>query len=265
MASYEWDEDKRIMVPSSNGICSDITDNELMNILKTTSQYSDWPDSLKILHKKYSNFGYGGKFNRNSKKAQMVSFLVAHPKIALNRHQLEIVCSHLLPNINIGDIIQSVNKTYQNGLMRIRFYGTALYGFPFVRYDDSKIKSRDENLTSDKISSSTSYIRELGWHMMNDKLEKGHKNPNKPLDDSNVVMQPHCINAAYRDKYIFDDNGLPRIPNPSKLNENTDSIFNNDTELVALTISLMKACERKHIDLNDSHVKQAIKDEGYDL
>lgn len=40
------------MVPSSNGICSDITDNELMNILKTTSQYSDWPDSLKILHKK---------------------------------------------------------------------------------------------------------------------------------------------------------------------------------------------------------------------
>lgn len=43
------------------------------------------------------------------------------------------------------------------------------------------------------------------------------------------------------------------------------SIFNNDTELVALTISLMKACERKHIDLNDSHVKQAIKDEGYDL
>ena len=48
-------------------------------------------------------------------------------------------------------------------------------------------------------------------------------------------------------------------------NENTDSIFNNDTELVALTISLMKAFERKHIDLNDSHVKQVIKDEGYDL
>lgn len=64
---------------------------------------------------------------------------------------------------------------------------------------------------------------------------------------------------------FFDDNGLPRIPNPSKLIENTDSIFNNDTELVALTISLMKACERKHIDLNDSHVKQVIKDEGYDL
>lgn len=90
MASYEWDEDKRIMIPSNNGICSDITDNELMNILKATSQYSDWPDSLKILHKKYSNFGYGGKFNRNSKKAQMVSFLVAHPKIALNEFQAAI-------------------------------------------------------------------------------------------------------------------------------------------------------------------------------
>lgn len=259
------DSDNRMVETDnqSNALSHTITDDELNALLSSYDADSGWNDSMIALHANHPQLGYGGKYNRNNRGHVMVAFLTSHPSIALNRSQLLIVYQVLFNTDDTPDVIQYVNKCDQKGLMRVIFPTgghNTLYGFPIIAFDGSKVMKRTENLSSSKINESTAYIRDLGKHMMEDNLEKGHMNPNKPLYDDNVVMQPHCINAAYRDKYIFDKNGLPQVPNPSQVVNNPDYYTNGDKILLAaLTKSFMQACENNGINLDDDNIKNSIR------
>ena len=49
------------------------------------------------------------------------------------------------------------------------------------------------------------------------KLEKGHKDPSLPLDETNIIPQCTLCNKAYKDNFMFDDNGYVKAINNAKI------------------------------------------------
>lgn len=253
----------------SNAISHTITDMELETILAGTVKYTDWPGSLKALHSSHPNMRLGGDFNKKAGYAHIIAFLVSNPSIALNRSQLLRAYQHIMDDDRNVDVIQYVNKCDQRGLRRITYPlkgRNTVYGFPVLQYDGSKLMKRERTLTDDEVNGNTAYIRDLGRRMMTEPLEEGHRNPYKPLNADNLVMQPHSLNAAYKDKYIFNVDGLPSVPNPTRLIENPNYYTDGDDDLLAaLAIASMKACADKGIDLDDANLISKLKEQGYQI
>lgn len=58
----------------------------------------------------------------------------------------------------------------------------------------------------------------LHWPKTKTKLQKAHKNPEKPLDRGNIIPQCQKCNRADRNKWIYDDKGrVIRLADPSVL------------------------------------------------
>jgi len=52
------------------------------------------------------------------------------------------------------------------------------------------------------------------------KLEKGHKDPSLPLDETNIIPQCSLCNKAYKDNFMFDNNGYVKaINNPEVIKQ----------------------------------------------
>lgn len=58
------------------------------------------------------------------------------------------------------------------------------------------------------------------------KLQQGHKDPNKPLEQGNTIPQcQYCNRDYYKDNFVFDDNGYPsKINNPNFVLRSTDDV-----------------------------------------
>lgn len=59
-------------------------------------------------------------------------------------------------------------------------------------------------------------------------LQKGHKNPNKPLEIGNIIPQCQFCNRQDRDYFIFNDKGrVIAINNPTFILKSTTSVQKN--------------------------------------
>lgn len=125
-----------------------------------------------------------------------------------------------------GDAIQWANKTERLGIRLDKTSGGALgYGFAELTFSDKYLTMSQDHTTEEGREASLARTRRLLRAMADGKFEKGHKDPRLALTDENLVMQPYEINRSYRDRYIFDDNGLPRVPNPAKFIEDPESYY----------------------------------------
>lgn len=195
------------------------SDDLLMNQLNNTSSYDDWLDDFKKQKSVTPDFGYGGTVTeriRRTARFQILNFLYAHRGYAYSRIQLDKIQKVLCDSEKLStDVIQSVNKTDQNGMARFAFTwsGKQWYCIPVIAFTDEKMNIRHTNIDSD-IDAATATQRRKFFAWANGQFERGHKDPRKPLNDSNLVMQPADINGSRRDRYIFDDDGLPYAHNP---------------------------------------------------
>ena len=208
------------------------SDDILRTQLDSISSYSDWFEDFKTQKKLTPDFGYGGVLTARSKRTarfQLINFLYGHREFAYSRTQFDLIQHQLCDEKNIStDVIQAVNKTDQNGMARFSFSwnGKQWYCLPVIAFTDEKLNIRKTNINSDVDASTESQRKKyLSW--ANGQFERGHKDPRKPLDDENLVMQPADINGSRRDRYIFDDDGLPYSHNP-------DFCLKNPSELMKM-------------------------------
>lgn len=70
-------------------------------------------------------------------------------------------------------------------------------------------------------------------------LEKGHMDPNRPLDGGNTIPQCQLCNKAYRDRFCFDGNGrVTRLNDPS-------FILSHPPEFIARVYELIRESMNK--------------------
>lgn len=75
------------------------------------------------------------------------------------------------------------------------------------------------------------------------KLQRGHKDPNKPLELGNILPQcQYCNRDFFKDNFVFDDNGYPSaINNPAYVLRSTDKVQREMMELIKNNIQENKA------------------------
>ena len=208
------------------------TDELLKQQLDNAVSYDDWLDDFKKQKTVTPDFGYGGTITERTKmtaRFQILNFLYEHNDYAYSRIQLDEIQQALCPSGKLStDVIQVVNKTDQNGMARFTFTwnGKQWYCIPVIAFTDEKLNIRRTNIESD-VDAATSTQRRKYTAWANGQFERGHKDPRKPLDDNNLVMQPADINGSRRDRYIFDDDGLPYSHNP-------EFCLNNPNELIKM-------------------------------
>lgn len=191
-----------------------LTDKEFQKILKKAKIVTKWPKEISDFLKKYPDVRFPSAPSKTVAKHQMLNILFSIKGKGLNREMLERIGRKL--GFHGGDSIQWVNKLEQNGL-KLSKAGSGkniYYGIVSLQYTDKYLKTKINTTTSKGKEESEKKMRKFFHDLGNDDYEIGHKDPRLPLSDSNMVMQPSEINRSYRDNYIFDKNGLPRVPNP---------------------------------------------------
>jgi hypothetical protein len=137
-----------------------------------------------------------------------------------------------------------VNKTDQHGLQRFVFNwaGATWYCLPTIRFDSSRVTARKATFTgrTDKETAMREYYRLLS---LEDSYEAGHRDPNKPASDDNIVMQPASLNGGWRDRYKLDEHGFPCAHNTEFLKKEPASLLKtySKEELISLGESVMRA------------------------
>ena len=193
--------------------------------------YDAWHPGLIKLADEHSDFGYarelanGNRQRLSSNSAQVVNLLAHHPHICFSRDDLAVIVPRFAKLLNVKastDVIQLVNKTDQAGLRRFPHTvdGVTVYQLPRLEYDDLRptIRAKDirgsEWVEREKGRVSEQYLRYAAGTM-----EVGHRDPRRGFGEhyENAVIQPHEINRAYKDRFIFDASGLPRRPLPREL------------------------------------------------
>src|SRR5690606_4075240 len=63
----------------------------------------------------------------------------------------------------------------------------------------------------------------------NGEIDVGHRNPfGSDPSSENLIAQPREVNRAYKDKYIFDENGMIAAPSPSHLVDNIEKYYSSE-------------------------------------
>lgn len=221
---------------------TEATASELDSVLAGLSWATEWPKPLADFLTKYPAVLLPAKPSARSISHQVIAIFAANLGIGFNREQLTRIGEKL--GRTTGDVIQWANKIERQG---IKLDKTPVkspgYGFSKLTFSDKYLHSSIDTTTATGIQSSKKRVRNLFLGMADGKFEKGHKDPRLPLTDSNLVMQPQEINRSYRDRYIFDDNGLPKAPNPAKFAEDPTLFYDDEADLRALFETLKKRYE----------------------
>lgn len=225
-----------------------IQESELKAALKDKKPYTRWNQQLIELKKKNPDLKFNFKLTEslvNSTKFQIINFLIENSNKAFSRKHLLIIEEALVQGKKSGDIIQVINKTDQNGLQRFFFKenGIMYYSIPELIFTDKFLRKRKKYVSKEEAISDEKRIRGFFKDLSQDDYELGHKDPREPLTIENMVMQPSQINRSYKDNYIFDENGLPKCPNPEKLIKNPEKFYPNKEDRRLIYESLKKEFE----------------------
>lgn len=205
---------------------------ELNEILTNLKPYNVWHPDIINLKQEHPEIGYGSaSADYHSARFQMVNFLAFNPRFFFSRTDLDqvqiVIASQLGLDQLSTDIIQSVNKADQQGLAwdKLIVKGGPYYGITSVRFTDKRLPNRiapqDKKSIAKAEARERAYLRDLSVGS----YEVGHKDPRVPLIEGNIVLQPSEINRSHKDRYLFDDHGLPRVPNPEKFAKSPASFY----------------------------------------
>lgn len=222
-----------------------ITDSELTALLLNQNPYTSWHPEIIKLKEEYPQlkFGSSASASSGSVRFQIINFLAYHPHFAFNRAHLNEIRNVLCKGKEeTGDVIQHINKVDQGGLAwdKLTVKGGPYYGLFSIRFIGKYISSRVDLVDTATKQIETERIRQLFRDLSEGDFEQGHKDPRLPLTVENTIMQPTSINRSHRDDYIFDDNGLPKIPNPEKFAQNPKRFYPSAIDRKLLWESLNK-------------------------
>lgn len=210
------------------------TSIELTELLDGLSWAKEWPQPLRDLIALHSEITLPKAPSARSISHQIIAIFAANLGIGFNRQQLTLIGERL--GRTEGDSIQWANKIERQGIKLDKTpVKTPGYGFYDLTFSDRYLTSSQDLTTDDGRKKSEAKNRRYFELLSKGAFEKGHRDPNLPLADGNLVMQPQEINRSYRDRYIFDENGLPKAPNPFRLIEDPSAYYGNRSyiELVA--------------------------------
>ena len=193
----------------------------------------------------------------------MPLILAAHPEYCFRRADLSAICTALLswhqaaaPETTIAkggkipvDVIQVVNKSGQWGLAHqsftleehpksVRFYGLRS---PFTYLSSARELNTLHRLDpADReagVAAAKAYHQETFLDVPADKWDQGHANPN---DTGATIWQPGSYQRSRRDRFIFDEHGLPLAPTVSELTSNVNKYYSREEQkdLLAKLIKL---------------------------
>lgn len=199
-------------------------------ILDGLTLRSEWPQVLKDFLVQYPDSTLRAKPSVKNIGHQVIAIFADNLGLAFKRDHLRLIGEKLGKSAG-SDPIQWANKIEQVGLKLDKSPGRSPgYGFQDLTFSDKYLNSRNDLTTDEGRASSVVRSRRLFQEMADGAYEKGHKDPRLPLSDGNLVMQPQEINRSYRDRYIFDDNGLPTVPNPLKFAEDPKDYYSDEAD-----------------------------------
>lgn len=205
---------------------SPITDMQLDMLLSSQILYDDWHPDIKKIVDAHPELRFPKKASLQHK---MVNILAHNPTHSFARPHLEKIAVKL--GIKSDDIIQSINKTTQWGLERWtkKFDGVTHYAVPEIKFISKHTRVTYTALDGESKKDSEKRAREYFLALSEEaNYEIGHKAPRFPISADNFVVQPASINRPHKDKYIFDDNGLPKVPNPERFARNPELFYSKE-------------------------------------
>jgi len=214
----------------NNRILQKASDSQFATILTGFTKATAWPQGLQDFIAANPRVKLPVKPSDRNISHQVIALFASNLGLAFDRAQLTAIGEKL--GRTSGDSIQWANKIERVGIKLDKTpEKTPAYGFAVLTFSDKYLHSSQDLTTKVGRQDSVSRLRKLFDAMAKGKFEKGHKDPRLPLSDSNLVMQPYEINRSYRDRYIFDDNGLPTVPNPLKFAEDPSAYYSDEADL----------------------------------
>jgi len=216
----------------NNRILQKASDSQFATILAGFTKATAWPKGLQDFIAANPRVKLPAKPSKRSISQQVIALFASNLGLAFDRAQLTAFGEKIDPDRVGGDSIQWANKIERVGIKLDKTpEKKPSYGFADLTFSDKYLHSSQDLTTEVGRQDSVSRSRKLFAAMAKGKFEKGHKDPRLPLSDDNLVMQPYEINRSYRDRYIFDDNGLPTVPNPLKFAEDPSAYYSDEADL----------------------------------
>lgn len=213
------------------------TTEEVDSLLANLSWATEWPEALQDFLALNPTVKLPTNPSDRNISHQIVAIFAANLGKGFSRQQLTRIGEVF--GRTSGDAIQWANKIERVG---IKLDKTAAkspsYGFSELTFSAKYLSSGQDLTTKDGRQSSEDRLRSYFADLSTGKFERGHKDPNLPLADGNLVMQPQEINRSYRDRFLFDDNGLPKAPNPVKLIEDPTAYYDSRAYIEAVAKGL---------------------------
>ena len=218
-----------------------VTDEGLEKLVNqlTPYHYDKWNQDIVQLRNKYPDINFKDGKNSKTLSFQASAFITDRKwkEYGFNREQLFVIMGTLCPDKKSGDVIQLFNKIDQHGIKRFscKLNRVTYYSCPVIEYSGKNHRARpsgEEGLYGEAGN------REWLRHLSKEEFQSGHKDPSKPLTPENTVMQPATLNRTYRDKYIFDDRGMPFFPTMQEFIANTSKYVDSEIKLELMTMHL---------------------------
>lgn len=254
-----------VIIPSEDTI------DNIIAFLKENPTLFDTPHP-KLVSFFLENFDEEIPWGASSWNYYGVNFLTYFAPLAFSRATWTRVCEEFfIAHKGMkkgGDAIQYINKSGQKGLQhqkvnlgRVPHYHLAFY--EVSDYRRISYEAVDEEFYADGIDRGINFLTKMlniyNRAKKTNKIDVGHRNPyGSDPSSSNLVAQPSEINRAYRDKFIFDENGMPAAPSPSYLVDNVDKYYNEE----ALDEIIYKLALAGKLKLKEATVQAVLKNMG---
>jgi len=213
------------------------TTAEVDAILAGLTWATEWPDALKNFLALHPEVNLPHNPSGRSISQQVVAIFAANLGKGFNREHLTRI-GKAFSRIS-GDAIQWANKIERVGIKLDKTPTKApAYGFAELTFSSKYLLMAQNLTTPEGRRSSEERLRAYFADLSTGKFEQGHRDPNRALADDNLVMQPQEINRSYRDRYIFDENGLPKVPNPVKFVEDPTAYYDSRAYIEAVAKGL---------------------------
>lgn len=238
-----------------------VTAAELQTILSTLTLASAWPQNVKdfIAANPPVLSVLNDAPSVKNIQHQMITIFAQNLGLGFTREDIVLIGNKL--GRTKGDHIQWANKIEAFGLALDKGRGNGrgkCYGFAGLTFTDRYLTTHHDLTTDEGRVASEKRLRLLFKDMSEGNFEKGHKDPRKPLSDDNLVMQPYLINRPYRNRYIFDDNGLPAAPNPIEFVNDPSSYYKDEADLRLIYEGLKARFEPESVATLEDNIAEAI-------
>lgn len=241
-----------------------VTAAELQTILSTLALASAWPQNVKdfIAANPPVLSVLGDAPSVKNIQHQMIVIFAQNLGLGFTREDIVLIGNKLGKTDKAHDHIQWANKIEQTGIALDKGRGNGrgkCYGFAELSFTDRYLTTHHDLTTEEGRAASEKRIRLLFKDMSEGSFERGHKDPRKPLTDDNSVMQPYLINRPYRDRYIFDDNGLPMAPNPLEFVKNPSAYYEDEADLRLIYEGLKARFEPESVATLEDGIAETIE------